>query len=195
MKTTLSLREIKKQECRDAIVHAARDLFNEKGYHDTTMKEIAELAHISPASLFNYFPSKMDILLQVVQMKRHDFDSIMSTEEYKSFSRRKQLLVLFKDFLEDMFKYPRLNIDVWQMLRFNSLIEGDSSKLIIPITQIIDHGIAEGEFNNSLKVDFIIDIFFGLSFCAMLRGGELEKYCSEFNSILGQYITSVSTES
>ena len=137
----------------------------------------------------------MDILLQVVQMKRHDFDSIMSTEEYKSFSRRKQLLVLFKDFLEDMFKYPRLNIDVWQMLRFNSLIEGDSSKLIIPITQIIDHGIAEGEFNNSLKVDFIIDIFFGLSFCAMLRGGELEKYCSEFNSILGQYITSVSTES
>ena len=46
MKTTLSLREIKKQECRDAIVHAARDLFNEKGYHDTTMKEIAELAHI-----------------------------------------------------------------------------------------------------------------------------------------------------
>ncbi|MEE4660065.1 MAG: TetR/AcrR family transcriptional regulator, partial [Halieaceae bacterium] len=54
--------EPKRSRTRRRILGAARDLFLADGYSDTTMDAIAAAADISRASLFNYFPSKADLL-------------------------------------------------------------------------------------------------------------------------------------
>ena len=46
----------------DAIIAAARELFEAKGFAETTMAEIAEAAGLSRRSIFNYFPSKEALL-------------------------------------------------------------------------------------------------------------------------------------
>jgi AcrR family transcriptional regulator len=56
------LRERKKQKTRDTIINVALDLFDERGYEQTTIAEIAEAAEVSPRTIFAYFPSKEDIV-------------------------------------------------------------------------------------------------------------------------------------
>jgi len=56
------LRERKKQETRLQIADAARRLFLERGFEAATVTDIAEAAGVSPATVFNYFPTKEDLL-------------------------------------------------------------------------------------------------------------------------------------
>ena len=58
------LRERKKQQTRAAIQREALRLIAERGYHATTCEQIAAAAEVSPATLFRYFPTKEDIVLQ-----------------------------------------------------------------------------------------------------------------------------------
>src|SRR5579864_8423744 len=57
------LRERKKQKTREAIQREAVRLFQESGYEETTVEQIAAAAEISPSTFFNYFPSKEDVVL------------------------------------------------------------------------------------------------------------------------------------
>ena len=52
------LRERKKQRTREQIIEAAMGLFAKRGYHATTIADIATAADVAPRTFFSYFPSK-----------------------------------------------------------------------------------------------------------------------------------------
>ncbi len=56
------LRERKKQQTRELIAEAARRLFTERGYERVTVAEIADAAEVSTQTVFNYFPTKEDLV-------------------------------------------------------------------------------------------------------------------------------------
>jgi AcrR family transcriptional regulator len=45
-------------EKRDAILAAALELFAERGFHGTSVPEIAERARVGAGTIYRYFPSK-----------------------------------------------------------------------------------------------------------------------------------------
>jgi AcrR family transcriptional regulator len=59
--------QVKKKQVRQAILDSAYDLFSERGYHSTTLQEVAELAGIGVSSLYSYFPSKLHLLYAVFE--------------------------------------------------------------------------------------------------------------------------------
>lgn len=59
----MSRRTRKKEATRAAIAEAARTLFAERGYAGTRTRDIAEAAGIATGTLFNYAPTKEDIVL------------------------------------------------------------------------------------------------------------------------------------
>ncbi len=56
------LRERKRQQTRQALISAAMRLFEDKGYEETTVAEIAAAASVSTKTFFNYFTSKDEVL-------------------------------------------------------------------------------------------------------------------------------------
>ncbi len=57
--------QVKKPEIRAAILSAADRMFSERGYHNTTLAQIATKADVSTANLYVYFQSKLDILYSI----------------------------------------------------------------------------------------------------------------------------------
>ena len=47
---------------KQAIIQAALHLFREKGFKETSIKSIAEVAEVSPVSIYNYFGSKDNLV-------------------------------------------------------------------------------------------------------------------------------------
>ena len=56
------LRERKKQQTRELIAETARGLFSERGFEQVTVAEIARAADVSTQTVFNYFPTKEDLV-------------------------------------------------------------------------------------------------------------------------------------
>ncbi len=52
---------------REEIIHAAIQLFNQNGYHATSMRDIAQAVNIKKPSLYHHFESKETILLAILE--------------------------------------------------------------------------------------------------------------------------------
>ncbi len=64
--TFLELKESERAYRRDLILDAAMSLFAERPFHEIGMRDIANEAGISPASIYRYFSSRDDILAEIL---------------------------------------------------------------------------------------------------------------------------------
>ena len=55
----------------------ARQLFGQKGYSKTSMREIAELAGVGVGNIYNYFTNKDELFHEVVRPVLHDLNAMV----------------------------------------------------------------------------------------------------------------------
>ncbi|MFI6056692.1 TetR/AcrR family transcriptional regulator [Streptomyces sp. NPDC051286] len=67
------LRERKKRRTRDALLHAALDLFTTQGYDATTVDEIVDAVEVSQRTFFRHFASKEETVFAVQEMLESRF--------------------------------------------------------------------------------------------------------------------------
>lgn len=91
------LRERKKTKTRFAIQQEALRLFEEQGYHATTVEQIAEMAEVSPSTVFRYFPTKDALVLT------DDYDPIM-VERFRAQPPELGVVAAFRAALRETFE-------------------------------------------------------------------------------------------
>ena len=63
----ISRRERLRQEREARILEAAAAVFARKGYHQATIREIAELADVADGTIYNYYADKRDMLVAITR--------------------------------------------------------------------------------------------------------------------------------
>lgn len=58
---------------RAQLLDAAEEVFGRKGFHETTLKEIAELAEFSVGSVYSFFQNKDDLFQQIFVRRGEEF--------------------------------------------------------------------------------------------------------------------------
>lgn len=135
-----------------AIIEAAEELFTERGYRETTMVDIANLAGMSPANLYRHFANKEDIAAACGQrLLERKYQAARAALEQPRLTAAARLeafiLALLHYTYEQTESNPKMNrmIEVVIALR-PEVVHEMSSTLQAMIAEILAQGNAEGEF-------------------------------------------------
>jgi AcrR family transcriptional regulator len=80
-----SMRRLREKENRyNTILKAAETLFGRKGYHQTSIEEIADLAELSTGAVYFYFKNKEELLIKLMQEIGHDLRKSLGEEFQKT---------------------------------------------------------------------------------------------------------------
>jgi AcrR family transcriptional regulator len=187
----LGVREVQKQATREKVVEAARSLFEEIGYEETTIRMVAERAGVSVGSVFTTFESKVDIFNYILfekfealfsELQRispylkgsacHRIASLMSIA-YGVECRQLDLMI---SHLAASHGWPRRIEDEHNKRR---------ARLVGLFRDILDQGVATGEVRDEVDLDQFIDILLSI-YTRNYRRAYYEKLTPEELSALAE---------
>ena len=165
----VSLRERQRQERERLILRAASDLFVERGYHDTSMDDIAARVGIAKGTVYLHFASKEDLTLALLEQGVREFtqslDAILSADG----TPRDKLESVFgvysamTDGSFQLFSTIFRNPEVIARLHEKREVIGalwDEPRA--RLTEVLEEGKAAGEFDPTMPTPIMLSLLLGL---------------------------------
>jgi len=134
----VGVRDEQKQATREKVLEAARDLFNETGYEETTIRAIAERAGVSVGSVFTTFASKAEVLSHVMDKRLGElyaeFDRVVPFLRGSTADRLCSIFAIHYEF------------------------ETRNERLIQMLREVLEEGIERGDVRADLDPQLAIDV-------------------------------------
>ncbi|MEW6297143.1 MAG: TetR/AcrR family transcriptional regulator [Thermodesulfobacteriota bacterium] len=145
-------------EGRERIAAAAASLFLDGGYHNTSVREIAQKAGLSVGSVFNYFTSKEEILFFLFSRNQAHLEASLQDQRAKFAQLKDQgvdpqelLLLAYKSYVRVIDESRRYTVLGYQELKSltvaerRRLLEGEE-RIQRFIEEVIAYGVEKGVF-------------------------------------------------
>lgn len=139
-----------------SILHAAIEVFSEKGYAAAATSEIAQKAGVAEGTIFRYYKTKKDLLLSIIgpTMSRmlapfvmRNFNGVLDIP-YDSFEEFLRMFIINRlEFARKNFKILKILIQEipFQPVLREQFAENILSKVLERVIEIVEHFKAKGE--------------------------------------------------
>lgn len=97
-------RERERAAKREAVLHTAVQSFNEKGFHATSLDEVAVALNVTKPTIYHYFSSKDEILFECVRLGLNGILEAAEAVEKSGGSGLERLKALMRDYAVIMTK-------------------------------------------------------------------------------------------
>ncbi|MEZ0322730.1 MAG: TetR/AcrR family transcriptional regulator [Hydrogenothermaceae bacterium] len=173
---------------RDRLLEAAKQLFSEKGYHETRVSDIVSKAEVAQGTFYIYFKSKEDIFLQLI--KKIHKELLDKLSKYKEVSEEPQTVLgmVVDEFLEEVYKNRELSqIFFGQLLGINEEFRQLYIKKISDIQQILKDILSKfydqetSAVLSTLVLGFLRQLFFN---CLIEKNLTLEQMKKKASTVL-----------
>lgn len=142
----------KRERRRAEILHAALRAFREKGYHATTLDDIAEHVGVRKTALYHYFPDKEAILYECHLESLAEVRRLMATAGKSAESASERLSLIIKEHVRVMIETLEGSPLAFEMTALSperqaEIIEA-RDRYERGLRKIIDKGVKDGEFRS-----------------------------------------------
>jgi AcrR family transcriptional regulator len=163
-----SRRDRRFQKKRAEIVSVAMHLFSEKGFANTTTKEIAEAADIGESTLYNYFTNKREILSAMINHNQAKINELFRTaitlNSRAAFvdliAQRMQSIIAHRVFLRSIILEAWMDNDI-----LDNYVKVQIDQFVKVLEQFLEAQVAAGTLrpiDTNITARFMIGMFFSL---------------------------------
>jgi len=183
-----------REKSKDNIVDSALDLFSEKGFFNTSVRQIAKKANVSSGLMYNYFSSKEELLKSIIDKALKIIDNVISDD--KSLSPEENIEKTIENFfklLTTKRKLMRMMAKMsFQIGRFGFVVKMIERKYIQNI-EILGSQLKEIGFKNpDIEACLLIATMDGVMYQALtlgemipvedIKNQMIQNYCKKQNS-------------
>lgn len=101
---TSKFKQTRSANTRQAIVEAAESCFCQKGYFETSVKELATAAKVSIGSFYFYFKDKDELLMEVYRNQNERFIQAISSSLHKTTQYKTDRKAWLREFILDLLR-------------------------------------------------------------------------------------------
>ncbi len=111
----MAIKKLKEREAlwrKTELLSAAKTIFTRKGFHRTTMDDVAKEAGISKGALYLYFPSKEKMFMDLIEKGMNDRADLVR----EILEQENGCLEKIRLYIDRNFEYFEQNRDLWAMV-------------------------------------------------------------------------------
>lgn len=162
-KNELTQRQINSLETKEALLNSAVTLFKTYGYDNVTVDEISANAGVSKGSFYTHFHSKESIFVEEFA-KIDSYYDVMLNKLPKDASSSQKIRTMFRamcDYCEHICGLEFIRVVYMNQMsnkKNNLIINNKDRNLYKKYTEIVNEGIASGEFKIKLSEEYIVEL-------------------------------------
>lgn len=167
----LPLKERQRQERERLILQAAEELLLERGYHDTSIDDIAARVGISKGTVYLHFASKDDLVFALLGRGMRQFVATLDAILSSAGTPREKLNAVIRQMyagmvsprrlqlVEAIFRSPELHGRLMERRqKIDELWDGPRSRVMA----LLEEGKATGEFDPDMPTPVMLGLFWGM---------------------------------
>lgn len=165
-----TLKEKQRQERKALILQAAEEVLMEKGYHETSIDEIAARVGIAKGTVYLHFASKEDLVIALFAQDLEKFQQLVGNTVASELTARAKmeaiLHVLYGSFFSKRYQllYSLSNsADLRRIfVEKKGCMREVWEQISALITILLEEGKAAGEFDTTIPTSVMLSAFFSL---------------------------------